>query len=100
MFIGHFGVALAAKNVAPETSLGTLVLAAQFIDLLWPIFHLPALSTSRLFLASRRFLPSISSTIRFAQFADGLRLVCVSRRNLLCFLPLLARRMGYCWRYH
>lgn len=40
MFIGHFGVALAAKKAAPRTSLGTLILAAQFLDLLWPIFLL------------------------------------------------------------
>lgn len=40
MLIGHFGVALAAKRVAPRTSLGTLVMAAQFVDLLWPIFLL------------------------------------------------------------
>ena len=40
MFIGHFGVALAAKKLAPRTSLGTLVMAAQFVDLLWPIFLL------------------------------------------------------------
>ena len=40
MFIGHFGVALAAKKVAPRTSLGTLVLAAEFADLLWPILLL------------------------------------------------------------
>lgn len=40
MFLGHFGVALAAKKVAPKTSLGLLVLAAQFADLLWPIFLL------------------------------------------------------------
>jgi hypothetical protein len=38
MFIGHFGVALAAKRWAPRTSLGMLVLAAEFLDLLWPIF--------------------------------------------------------------
>jgi LexA-binding, inner membrane-associated putative hydrolase len=36
MFIGHFGVGLAAKAVASNVSLGTLFLAAQFIDLLWP----------------------------------------------------------------
>jgi hypothetical protein len=36
MFIGHFGVGFAAKAVAPRVSLGTLFLAAQFIDLLWP----------------------------------------------------------------
>ena len=40
VFIGHFGVAMAAKRVAPRTSLGTLVMAAQFVDLLWPIFLL------------------------------------------------------------
>ena len=40
MFIGHFGVALAAKKVAPRTSLGTLVMAAQFVDLIWPLFLL------------------------------------------------------------
>lgn len=36
MFVGHFGVALGAKRVAPRVSLGTLFLAAQFLDLLWP----------------------------------------------------------------
>jgi len=36
MFIGHFGVGLAGKAAAPRVSLGTLFLAAQFIDLLWP----------------------------------------------------------------
>ena len=36
MFLGHFGVGFGAKAVAPKTSLGTLFLAAQFVDLLWP----------------------------------------------------------------
>ncbi len=36
MFVGHYAVALAAKRVAPSVSLGTLFLAAQFADLLWP----------------------------------------------------------------
>ena len=40
MFLGHFGVALAAKKVAPKVSLGWLVLGAQLADLLWPIFLL------------------------------------------------------------
>jgi len=40
MFIGHFGTGLAAKKVAPQPSLGTLVFAAHFIDLLWPILLL------------------------------------------------------------
>ncbi len=36
MFLGHFGVGFAAKAASPKTSLGTLFLATQFIDLLWP----------------------------------------------------------------
>ncbi len=40
MFIGHFGVGLGAKKAAPSISLGTLFLAAQFLDLLWPTFLL------------------------------------------------------------
>jgi len=37
MFIGHFGIGLGAKTVAPTVSLGSLFIAAQFLDLLWPI---------------------------------------------------------------
>jgi len=40
MFIGHYGVALGAKKINNAPSLGTLFLAAQFIDLLWPVFLL------------------------------------------------------------
>ncbi|MCB0664860.1 MAG: hypothetical protein KDC80_03515 [Saprospiraceae bacterium] len=40
MFIGHFGIGLGAKRVAPKVSLGMLFLAAQFLDLLWPTFLL------------------------------------------------------------
>ena len=36
MFIGHFAAGFAGKAVAPKASLGTLFLAAQFLDLLWP----------------------------------------------------------------
>jgi hypothetical protein len=36
MFLGHFAVAFAAKRAAPELSLGTLFLAAQLADLVWP----------------------------------------------------------------
>lgn len=36
MFIGHFALGFAAKRVAPAVSLGTLFLACQFADLLWP----------------------------------------------------------------
>jgi hypothetical protein len=40
MFLGHFGVALAAKKAAPAVSLGMLFLAAQLADLIWPLLLL------------------------------------------------------------
>lgn len=48
MFIGHFAVGFAAKSVTPRVSLGTLFLAAQFIDLLWPSFLLLGLERVRI----------------------------------------------------
>jgi hypothetical protein len=40
MFIGHFGVAFAAKPISPRISLGALFAACQVADLLWPVFCL------------------------------------------------------------
>jgi len=40
MFIGHYALGLAAKRIAPRTSLGTLFLAPSLADLLWPVFLL------------------------------------------------------------
>jgi hypothetical protein len=37
MFIGHFALAFGAKKAAPMVSLGTLFIACQFADLLWPV---------------------------------------------------------------
>jgi hypothetical protein len=38
MFIGHLALGLAAKRATPQLSLAVLFAAAQFADLLWPIF--------------------------------------------------------------
>ncbi len=38
MFLGHYGVGMAAKKIAPKTSLGILLAAAQWLDILWPLF--------------------------------------------------------------
>ena len=53
MFLGHFAVALAAKRVAPRQSLGTLFLAAQFADLLWPALLLAGVEQVRIDPAAR-----------------------------------------------
>src|SRR5918994_6210600 len=38
MFIGHFAAGFAAKKFTPYTSLGTLIVACQLLDLVWPTF--------------------------------------------------------------
>jgi len=48
MFIGHFAVALGSKKIAPTLSLGTLVLSAQLVDLLWPLFLLLDIEHARI----------------------------------------------------
>lgn len=40
MFIGHFALGMASKRLAPPISLGVLFIAAQFLDLLWPVLLL------------------------------------------------------------
>ncbi len=57
MFIGHYAVALAAKKAAPKTSFGTLFIAAQFIDLLWPLLLLLGLEHVRIDPGNTAFTP-------------------------------------------
>ncbi len=40
MFIGHYAVGFAFKRLAPRASLGTLFIAALWVDLIWPVFLL------------------------------------------------------------
>lgn len=40
MFIGHYAAGFGAKAAEPRVSLGTLFLASQFSDLLWPLLLL------------------------------------------------------------
>lgn len=57
MFIGHYGLALAAKKAAPKTSLGALFLATSFIDLLWPPLLLAGLEQVRIAPGDTAFTP-------------------------------------------
>jgi membrane-bound metal-dependent hydrolase YbcI (DUF457 family) len=45
VFLGHFGVAFAAKRAAPAVSLGTWIVACQLLDLLWPVLVLLGIET-------------------------------------------------------
>ncbi|KIC90939.1 metal-dependent hydrolase [Flavihumibacter sp. ZG627] len=43
MFIGHFAAAFAAKKIESKPGLGTYFLAAQWLDLIWPLLLLTGL---------------------------------------------------------
>lgn len=45
MFIGHFGIGLAGKKAGKEISLGTLIMASQWLDLIWPLLVLLNIET-------------------------------------------------------
>jgi hypothetical protein len=40
MFVGHFAVAFGSKRAVPAVSLGTLFIAGQLADLIWPVLVL------------------------------------------------------------
>ncbi|GGK15920.1 permease [Yeosuana aromativorans] len=48
MFIGHYGLAFGAKKIDKLPSLAIMFVAAQFLDLLWPIFVLTGLETFKI----------------------------------------------------
>ena len=57
MFIGHNAVGFAAKKAAPRTSLGALMFAAMFLDLLWPILLLAGVERVRIHPKITAFTP-------------------------------------------
>lgn len=57
MFLGHFGLGLAAKSLAPRSSLGSLILGAQWADLLWPVLLLLGLEQVRVVPGITRVTP-------------------------------------------
>jgi hypothetical protein len=48
MFIGHFAIGFGAKKAVPAVSLGSLFLACQLADLVWPTFVLLGIETVRI----------------------------------------------------
>src|SRR3954464_11633718 len=57
MFIGHFAVGFAAKKWAPKTSLVTLLISGQFLDMLWPVFLILGLESVRIDPGNTVFTP-------------------------------------------
>lgn len=99
MFIGHFAVGFAAKTAAPRVSLGTLFLAAQFIDLLWPSFLLMGLERVRIEPGATTVTPlvfehypwshSLLAVLGWAVLLAGLHFLLVRERRSALLLALL-----------
>src|SRR5687767_15573380 len=57
MFIGHFGLGFGAKRALPAVSLGTLFLAVQLADLLWPTLVLLGVEEFRVLPGATKVTP-------------------------------------------
>jgi membrane-bound metal-dependent hydrolase YbcI (DUF457 family) len=57
LFIGHAAVALAAKPLAPRTSLALLLAAAYWVDMVWPVFLLAGIESVRIDPGNTAFTP-------------------------------------------
>jgi len=67
MFIGHFGLGFAAKKLNSRPSLGTYFMAAQFLDLVWPMLLVRGIEKVRVEPGNTAFTPLnfISSDAKF-----------------------------------
>lgn len=57
MFIGHFAVAFGVKRVVPEVNLGTAIIAATFVDVLWPLFIIAGVEFVKIVPGNMAFSP-------------------------------------------
>ena len=57
MFIGHHAAAFAGKRLSPRIGLGTLVLAALWLDLIWPFLTLAGIEHFRIDPGNTAFTP-------------------------------------------
>jgi hypothetical protein len=85
MFVGHFGAALLAKKATPRLSLGTLFVACQWLDLVWPVLVLAGVEHVRVEPGVAKFNPfafddypwshSLGMTVVWALAAGGVALL-------------------------
>jgi membrane-bound metal-dependent hydrolase YbcI (DUF457 family) len=57
MFIGHFGIGFGLKRMAPRASLGLLIMATVWADILWTIFLLIGWEHARISVGDTRWTP-------------------------------------------
>jgi hypothetical protein len=88
MIIGHYGLALGAKRLAPSVSLGTLFLAAALADLLWPLLVLTGAEAFQIRIDATKVVP-----IEFMRFPYSHSLVALGFAAVVfCAVRAIIRR--------
>ena len=111
MFIGHFGVAFAAKRVAPEVSVGTAIFAAVFLDAIWPLLVLAGIERVAIVPGITRVVPldfvyypwshSLAAAALWgAVFGGGYWLIRRNARNALWLGALVVSHWVLDWISH
>lgn len=59
MFIGHYALAFAAKKAAPKANLGLLLLAASWLDVVWPVLLLAGVERVRIAPGATAYTPLV-----------------------------------------
>ena len=99
MFLGHYGIAFGSKRVVPDTSLGTLAFAAQFLDELWPILLLFGIeqvriapgstSSNPLVFTSYPFSHSLAMAVLWGAIIGAIHYAARRNRRTACVIALL-----------
>jgi membrane-bound metal-dependent hydrolase YbcI (DUF457 family) len=111
VFIGHFGLAFAAKRVAPQVSVGTTIFAAEFLDSVWPILVLTGVERVEIVPGITRVTPldfvyypwshSLAAALAWAAlFAGTYWLLRRNSRNALWLGALVASHWLLDWIVH
>src|SRR5689334_2444841 len=92
MFVGHLALAFAAKPRAERLSLGWLIAAVTFADLLWPIFLLLGIERARIVPGATAFTPLIFD---FYPWSHSLLMLLVWGMVLMFIVRTRFRMAGY-----
>lgn len=99
MFLGHYALGFAAKKIDKRPSLGTMLMAAQFIDLLWPIFLILGIEKVEIEPGNTEFTPlnfthypwshSLTATLCWAVLFGGIYFIISKNKKGSLLLGLL-----------
>jgi hypothetical protein len=91
MFVGHYGVSLAARRYRPALSLGVLFIAVQFLDVLFAVFVLAGVEKMRIVHGFTAYNPYDLYRMPYSHSLLGAAVWSVAA-GIGCFVWMAARR--------